>query len=190
MEPSSSILEGVRQGDGVAWSRLVQLCAPVVARWCRRTGLQDADVDNVVQDVFHTLARTIGDFRRDRGGRFVAWLSAITRSRLVDHWRRQAAEPPAVGGSDHRERLEREPTPGESSSDPPDAGVLDLYRRALDLMRTEFEELTWQAFWRSVVEEQPTAEIAAALGVSEITVRSYKSRVLNRLRAQFGDLLE
>ena len=59
--------------------------------------------------------------------------------------------------------------------------------RALELIRAEFEERTWQAFWRSAVEQQSTAEIAADLRLSPASVRQAKSRVLRRLRAILGD---
>ena len=100
-DTSWSLLRSVRDGSPEGWRRIVGLYAPVVARWCRRAGLQAADIDNVLQDVFLTVARLLATFRSDRGsGRFRAWLSTITRSRLSDHHRRAGREPPAVGGDD------------------------------------------------------------------------------------------
>lgn len=65
-----------------------------------------------------------------------------------------------------------------------------LLRRALESIRSEFEEKTWEAFRRSVLEGEPTAGIAADLGLSTNAVRQYKSRVLRRLRRELGDLPE
>jgi RNA polymerase sigma-70 factor (ECF subfamily) len=189
LKPSSSILEGVRQGDAVAWSRLARLCAPVVARWCRRSGLQDADVDNVVQEVFRTLARTVQDFRRDRGsGSFAAWLFTVTRSRIADWRQARQRQPPAVGGSDFLERLEQEPAPADDSSSAAINPTAMLCRRALDLVRPEFTVTTWQAFWRSTIDGHDTADIATDLGMTANAVRLAKSRVLRRLREELGDL--
>ena len=62
--------------------------------------------------------------------------------------------------------------------------------RALLLIRPEFRDRTWDAFWRATMERESTAEIAADLGISVNAVRKAKSRVLRRLREEFGDLLE
>src|SRR5205085_2539769 len=100
----------VRVGSSRAWRRLLELYAPVIACWCRRAGLQPADADDVLQDVFRTVAGHVGDFRRDAGsGSFVAWLFTVTRTRILDHQRRLAGEPPGVGGSDFQQRLHEVP---------------------------------------------------------------------------------
>ncbi len=65
-----------------------------------------------------------------------------------------------------------------------------LYRRALELVRAEFEERTWEAFWRAAVEGQPPDLIARDLGVTPAAVRKAKSRVLHRLRQEVGDLID
>jgi RNA polymerase sigma-70 factor (ECF subfamily) len=65
-----------------------------------------------------------------------------------------------------------------------------LYHRALELVRGEFEERTWQAFWRATVEGHAPADIAADIGVTPAAVRKAKSRVLLRLRQEVGDLID
>ena len=59
-----------------------------------------------------------------------------------------------------------------------------LLRRALAMLRGDFEEKTWQAFWRMTVDGHAAAEIAADLGMSAKTVRQAKYRVLCRLRQE------
>jgi RNA polymerase sigma-70 factor (ECF subfamily) len=56
------------------------------------------------------------------------------------------------------------------------------------LVRAEYEEQTWQAFWRVVVDAQKPADVAEELGMSLAAVYQAKSRVLRRLHQQFGDL--
>ncbi len=165
------------------------LCAPVVARWCRQAGLQPADVDDVLQEVFAKLVQGLSNFRHDRGsGSFCAWLYTVARTRLSNHYERQGREPPAVGGSSFHERLEQ--APAHAGAEELSSAAATLHRRALDLVRAEFEERTWQAFWRSCIEERPTEEIAGALEMTPNAVRQAKKRVLDRLREEFGDLLE
>jgi RNA polymerase sigma-70 factor (ECF subfamily) len=62
-----------------------------------------------------------------------------------------------------------------------------LFSRALELIRAEFQERTWRAFWRVVVEGQSPQVIAQELNMSPGAVRVAKSRVLHRLRLELGD---
>jgi RNA polymerase sigma-70 factor, ECF subfamily len=188
---SSTLLRRVREHDADAWRRLVDLYGPLVFYWGRRSGLPSADAADIVQDVFAAVHAAIARFQRDdRSGTFRGWLWTITRNKIRDHFRRGAGQAVGAGGTDAQQRLERVPEQWDDDSvDPRDRGELSgLFHRALDLIRGEFQDRTWQAFWRSAVEEQPTAQIAADLGVSANAVRQYKSRVLRRLRQELGDL--
>jgi RNA polymerase sigma-70 factor (ECF subfamily) len=59
----------------------------------------------------------------------------------------------------------------------------------MELVRSEFEAKTWQAFWRAAVDGHPVDMIAADLGVTPAAVRKSKSRVLRRLKEEIGDLI-
>jgi RNA polymerase sigma-70 factor (ECF subfamily) len=71
------------------------------------------------------------------------------------------------------------------STDSDDVG--GLYRRAMELIRTEFEEQTWRAFLRVTVEGQSPRDVAVDLGMTPNAVYIAKSRVLCRLREELGD---
>jgi RNA polymerase sigma-70 factor (ECF subfamily) len=60
----------------------------------------------------------------------------------------------------------------------------------LDLVRGEFENRTWEAFWRTAVEDRPARDVADELGMSVLAVYKAKSRVLRRLRQELGDLVD
>ncbi len=57
------------------------------------------------------------------------------------------------------------------------------------MVKAEFEPRTWQMFWLTAIEGRSPVDIAAALGVSPAAVRMAKSRVLHRLKEEFGDLV-
>src|SRR5205814_91167 len=61
----SSLVAGLKAHEPTAWRRLAFLYAPMVLRWCRRHGLQAADADDVLQEVFRTVVTRVGDFRRE-----------------------------------------------------------------------------------------------------------------------------
>jgi RNA polymerase sigma-70 factor, ECF subfamily len=188
---SSTLLERVKARRPEAWERLVDLYGPVVYRWCRQSGVAAEDSADVVQEVFLAVAAHIADFRRNGpGDRFDAWLGTITRNKIRDLFRRRRGRLSAQGGTDAQTRFLDLPEPSGTSlsSSPADADGL-LSRRALDLVRAEFENRTWEAFWRTAVEGQSPGDVAAELGMTVPAVYKAKSRVLRRLRQELGGLL-
>ena len=65
-----------------------------------------------------------------------------------------------------------------------------LFLRACELIRTDFKETTWKAFWRVVVDGVAAKDVAEELSMQPGAVRVAKSRVLQRLRQEMGELLE
>lgn len=190
---SRSLLERVRADDTAAWDRLVTLYAPLVLYWCRRWDLQEQDSADVFQEVFLAVAKHIGGFHKDRqGDTFRGWLRTITRNKVLDHFRRLGREPGGVGGTDALRNLSALPAPAspELQSVADDQAERGLFYRGLDFIRAEFEPKTWQAFWKTAVEGRATGDVAADLGMTSGAVRVAKSRVLNRLREELGDLIE
>jgi RNA polymerase sigma-70 factor (ECF subfamily) len=189
---SPSLLERARADDAAAWDRLVALYAPLVLHWCRRCDLQEQDAADVFQEVFQAVATHLGRFRKEKAGdTFRGWLRTITRNKVRDHLRRLGREPGGVGGTDAQYRMAQLPAaaPAEDSA-ADERAERDLFHRGLELIRAEFEEKTWQAFWRTAVDGQPAADVAAELGLSPGAVRVAKCRVLQRLREELGDLIE
>lgn len=189
---ASSLLERARAHDPEAWRKLVDLYGPLVYHWCRQQRLAPEDVADVFQEVFRSVASSLATFRKDKpGATFRGWLLTITRNKIRDLYRRQQGKPRAAGGSDAREKLEQLPGPDESSDSAlqpaPDAGVL---HRALEMIKGEFSEPTWQAFWRTTVDGESPADVAAALKITVNAVYKAKARVLRRLREECGELLD
>jgi RNA polymerase sigma-70 factor (ECF subfamily) len=214
---SLSLLDRVKADDQQAWQRLVGLYTPLVCHWCARWQVTGTDADDVVQEVFLAVAAGIEKFQRSRPtvgappvppligsvgshtlsavtgpeatGSFRGWLGAITRNKLRDFYERRQRQPAAQGGSDFHRLLQDIPD-STLSDDAADAAQLsDVYHRALELIRGDFETHTWQAFWRTAVDNQTPAEVAPALGMSKVAVRQAKARVLRRLKEEVGDLI-
>ncbi|MCY2987638.1 MAG: sigma-70 family RNA polymerase sigma factor [Planctomycetota bacterium] len=188
---SSSLIQRIKAQDADAWTKLVRLYGPLVDFWLSREGLDGADVEDVFQDVFTTVARGIADFRKDRpGDTFRGWLRTIVHSRAVDHFRRSRGRLRAAGGSEFQQRLQNIEAPAASDGDGPEETrqIQDVRLRALELIRSQFEPRTWEAFWRVTVEGHTTADVAQDQGITPSAVRLAKSRVLRRLREELGDL--
>jgi RNA polymerase sigma-70 factor (ECF subfamily) len=211
---SRSLIDRVRTDDPTAWERLVSLYAPLVAYWCRRRGLSDADAADVFQEVFRSVAVHIGDFRSHRAGdTFRGWLRTIAGNKIHDFYRRRQHEPQAIGGSEAQQQfsqvIDARPDDAGSSSvatsakriaaepQTPDAAIAgeaalerQLFLRGLELIRREFEPRTWQAFHATAVEGRAAKDVGAELSMSPGAVRVAKSRVLQRLREELGDVGE
>ena len=107
MPTSASLLDRARQRDDVAWNELVELYAPLVYFWCRKTNIVEQDIPDVVQEVFRAVVTGIDGFRKDRpSDTFRGWLRTVTRSKLSDHFRRLDRNPVAIGGSAAQLRME------------------------------------------------------------------------------------
>ena len=185
---SSGLLEGVKAHDPEAWRRLALLYGPLVYQWCRGRGLQAGDAEDVLQEVFLTVATRVGEFRREReGDTFRGWLWTITRNKIGDWIRRQRSHETAVGGTEAQQRLEREPSPEEALPALEGGEAGGLYRAALDLIRPEFEERSWLAFWQVVLDGRAAGDVADELHLTRNAVYIAKSRVLRRLREVLGD---
>src|SRR5438876_599472 len=57
-----------------------------------------------------------------------------------------------------------------------------LLLTAAQRIRGQFQEATWQAFWRTTVDGQSGKDVAQALGISVAAVYLAKSRVMGRLK--------
>jgi RNA polymerase sigma-70 factor (ECF subfamily) len=188
---SLTLLARLRDNEPAAWSSMVQLYTPLVRRWAERGGLAGADVDDLTQEVLRAAVTALPQFRRDRpGDSFRGWLYGITRNALRRHFERAARAPRAAGGTDAQLRLQEVAGPEAETDAEGQDDRNALFRRALELVRGQFEEKTWQAFWLTAIDGLTPDEVAPRLGLTPVAVRKYKSRVLQRLRSEFGDLID
>ena len=183
----TSLIQRLKAHDEAAWQRLLDLYVPLLFSWCRRSGIQATDAADVVQEVLQAVNRGIAGFRRSGpNDTFRGWLRIIARNKIHDHFRSRADRPVAVGGSEALARfmdLAACESPGSTDSQP----FVGLVHHALGLIRNEFEDRTWQAFWQTAVVQRPCIEVARQLGVTPGAVRQAKYKVLRRLRQELGD---
>lgn len=174
--------------DEAAWERFAELYRPAIREFVRISSpmLQEADVEDVTQDVF---ARLVTAFRQgaydSRKGRFRTYLSAIVRRILIDRARRLAVR----FSPTHALPLEiAENLPAET----PDAAVLaDLNWRiarhqaavAHVFSKSALGEQARRVYVLSKTEGLSAAEIATRIGIKPNAVRAILSRVERMISA-------
>jgi RNA polymerase sigma-70 factor (ECF subfamily) len=174
-----------------AWDTFVDLYGRVLFRVAKGRGFQDADADNLVQEVLFAVARSISKWldRPDRGS-FRAWLLKIARHEAIDMISRRATRPLGQDGDAAAHMLNSLPARGEIISG------LDLeYERAVfqwaaAKVRATVAAHTWQAFWLTHVEGLSINEAARKLQTRPANIHFGRSRVMTRIKelvAQYED---
>jgi RNA polymerase sigma-70 factor (ECF subfamily) len=186
-ETSPSLLSRLRRDprDAAAWEAFVDRYGPKIYSWCRRWHLQDADAEDVAQDVLLRLAEKIGTFQYDPSRSFRAWLKTLTQhawSDLVASRRRSLR---ADGGQQALETLEA----GEDLARQLDeAFEQELLEEAMSRVRPRVQTKTWEAFRLTALEDLPGAEVAARLQMKITSVFVARSRVQRMLQDEVQKL--
>jgi RNA polymerase sigma-70 factor (ECF subfamily) len=150
-----------------------------VWRTVRRLGIEGAQVDDVVQEVFVVVHRRLGDFE----GRSTAktWLYGIVRRVIADHRRTLRRKP--LDTAPDGEGIDAASAPEEG----PEASAEQAERvRLLHQLLSQLDDAKREVFILAELEGLTLAEIAEALGVNANTVASR----LRAARREFEAALE
>ena len=180
-----SLLVRIRDArDNQAWSQFVDIYAPLIFRFARRHGLQDADAADLSQDVLRTVVRAAPQLDYDpTKGSFRGWLFTVVRNRLRDWIDSQRRHPRGSGDTGEQELLEAQPDRDHEAAAQWDREYQRrLFSWAAEQVRIDFDNSSWRAFWATAVEGTSPKDVAAELGMSLGAVYIAKSRVLARLK--------
>jgi len=125
-------------------------------------------------------------------GKFRAWLWGITRNNLADFHNRMAETPAVQGGTAIQMFLGQLADAPPEDSDPSEQQtvVSQLLHRAILQLKNDFQEHTWQAFWRTMIGQEATSDVARELGMTPKAVRQARHRILSRFRLELDGLLD
>jgi RNA polymerase sigma-70 factor (ECF subfamily) len=190
---STNLLKRVVEGDQEAWARFVTIYGAFIYARCRRCGVLPQDAADLVQNVLKRVHKSISELRRDKPGQGLRpWLRTITRNVINDHFRSVQQDRDAFGNSPFPQILDQLAASQDDDHSRDSAGspeLVLLIRSAVETIRIDYEVKTWDAFWRTAVELQPTADVALDLGIAQGTVRQARYKILKRLREELQGLL-
>jgi len=181
LDADANLVERCLAGEQGAWDELIKTHTKRVYALCYRFTGRDNEAQDLTQDVFLRVFKTLSSFRSGEGS-FAVWLTRLTRNLLVDHYRRTKYERVTDAIEDKLPVLE-EKTAQISRTDGMLAGreAGELLQEALQKLSPELRE----AVILRDLQEMEYREIARVLNVPEGTVKSR----LNRGRAELARVL-
>jgi RNA polymerase sigma-70 factor (ECF subfamily) len=182
LDPDFSLVSRCLGGEETAWEDLVRLHTRRVYALCYRFTGSGSEAQDLTQEVFLRVFRTIKTFRSAEGS-FATWLTRVTRNLLIDHYRRNRQERVTDSIEEQLPRLEEA---GAAGSVRPDQAVAG--REASEILQATLQKLSpdlREAVILRDLQEMEYREIADVLKIPEGTV---KSRI-NRGRAELARLL-
>jgi RNA polymerase sigma-70 factor, ECF subfamily len=188
-ETRDSLLARVKNAsDQEAWTEFVALYRPVIYRLARRRGMQDADAQDLAQQVLLSVSNALPRWHRQPGTRFRHWLARIAKNAILNALTRAPPEQ-AVGGTTIQNVLHQYPESDEATAEAIQIEYRrELFRRAARHVREDVDADTWRAFWMTMVEGQEIDNVARKLGKSVGSVYAARSRVMRRLRDKVRDV--
>jgi RNA polymerase sigma-70 factor (ECF subfamily) len=181
LDADSQTVERCLAGDQSAWEDLVKTHTRRVYAICLRFTGKENEAQDLTQEVFLRVFKTVGSFRSGEGS-FGVWLARLTRNLLIDNYRRTKLER-ATDSIEEQLTVLEEKTALHSRTDGLLAGreASELLQAALQKLSPELRE----AVILRDLEELDYREIAKVLNVPEGTVKSR----LNRGRAELARAL-
>ena len=176
-------------GDAAAWEEIVQRYHRRIYNICYRFAGSADDAQDLTQEVFIKMYRTLNTYDAGRGG-LMTWVTTITRNLLVDHFRKtkqdRVTESLDSAPSEHEDAMPLSEQIADKKA-PPDARVQsretgETVHHALQKLSPELRE----AVILRDLQDMDYREIATVLKVPEGTV---KSRI-NRGRVELARLLQ
>jgi RNA polymerase sigma-70 factor (ECF subfamily) len=187
---SASLLAQLRQevASEAAWGELVRRYGPLIRSWCWQWRLQEADAEDVTQDVLAKLADRMRTFTYDPSRSFRSYLKTLARYAWCDFL--QAHKRPGAGSGDSEvmRALESAEAGEDLVQRLNEQFDQELLAEAQARVQKRVAPHTWEAFLLTAVEGLSGAEAAGRLGIKVATVFQARSKVQKMLQEEVARL--
>jgi RNA polymerase sigma-70 factor (ECF subfamily) len=175
--------------DAAAWEAFVRRYGPKIYEWCRQWRLQEADAEDVTQNVLLRLAKKLGSFHYDTTRSFRGWLRTVTQHALSDFLEAQARSTAGSGDSQIWGVLNTVQARDDMLTRIEEEFDREILEAAAVKVRLRVEPHTWDAFRLTAIEHLSGQEAAQQLGIRVTSVFKAKARVQAMLQEEVA-LLE
>ncbi|HZV03939.1 MAG TPA: sigma-70 family RNA polymerase sigma factor [Gemmataceae bacterium] len=190
LRTSITLLErlGREETDQQAWAEFVRRYGRQIYRWCRRWKLQEADAEDLTQNVLVRLHARLRTFRYDPAQSFRAYLKTLTHYAWCDLV--QGNRRPGAGSGDSAvlDRLQTVEARDDLVRRLDEEFDQELLAEAAERVRRRVEPHTWEAFRLTALEGLSGAAAAEQLGMKVATVFKAKSKVQKMLQEEIARL--
>jgi RNA polymerase sigma-70 factor (ECF subfamily) len=182
----------LRDYSDQAWQTFVDRYGPRIYQWCRGWRLQEADAENVTQEVLIKLYQKLRSFHYDRSqGSFRSWLKTVAHHAWQDYLdgqRRLGAT--STGDSAVLETLNAAQAGVDLWEALAEAFDLELLEQAKARVRLQVSARDWQIFQALALEGRSGAEVAAQVNMTAAAVFVVRGRVQQKVREMVQTLEE
>ena len=186
----ATLLTRLRQdpSEQAGWDEFVERYGRHIYRWCRQWNLQDADAEDVTQDILVKLTQNLRAFAYDPSRSFRGWLKTLAHHawRNFEESRRRARR--AADDSQAQELMLTLEAREDLAQKLEEAFDLELLEAAKVRVRLRVAPHTWEAFRLLALAGLPVAEVAARVHLQVAMVYVAKSKVQKMLREEIGKL--
>src|SRR5215472_8598672 len=186
----ATLLGRLRQDptDQAAWDAFVERYGRHIYRWCRQWNLQDADAEDVTQNILVKLTQKLRTFAYDPSRSFRGWLKTVAHHAWRDFEARRRHARPAAGDSRAQELMRSLEAREHLARKLEEAFDLELLEAAKVRVRVRVAPHTWEAFRLVALAGLPVAEVAARVHLQVAMVYVGKSKVRKMLQEEIGKL--
>jgi len=176
--------------DQESWREFFNTYWKLVYGVALRAGLSETEAEDVVQETFISLAKTMPDFKYDpKVCAFKTWLQHLTRKRINDQFRKRRPVRVKSGAAKDNARtstIERVPDPAGLDVDAlwDEEWKKNLFDAATERVKARVNPKHYQMFYLSVVKQMPVAEVASTLRVSASRIYLAKHRISALLKKE------
>jgi RNA polymerase sigma factor (sigma-70 family) len=179
---------GDNPADAAAWETFLARYGPKIMSWCRQWKLQEADAEDVTQNVLLRVSQQMRTFRYDPSRSFRAWLKTIARRAWSDWAAAGRRSTAGSGDSDVMELLATVEAGDDLERRLEEEYERELLEAAAARVRLRVEPKTWEAFCLLARDGLSGAEAAARLDMKIGAVFVAKNRVQKMLREEIAVL--